>query len=316
MAAAARVAGRGRRRAAPASRLGDAARAWDADARDPGRLYRGARLAAALDWAAGHDAELSPAERAFLDDSRSASGRAQRRLRMMLAGVAALLVLAVIAGLVALDQRGDARAEATTAAAQRLGAQALADASLDRGMLLARQGVALDDSVQTRGNLLATLLKSPAAIGVIGGDGDPLATLDLSRDGRTLALPRQRRDAEPRRHPAPGADRRRGRGFPASCAARSASTPCASATTARCSRSPGRSRSSSMPTSRRIVASLHTSRSRGSSAACSSRRTGATIVATIDSPSAGSAVTVQRFDGRDGRPIGEPRAVSPPRHAT
>ena len=88
----------------------------------------------------------------------------------------------------ALDQRGDARAEATTAAAQRLGAQALSDASLDRGMLLARQGVALDDSVQTRGNLLATLLKSPAAIGVIGGDGAPLASLDLSRDGRTLAL--------------------------------------------------------------------------------------------------------------------------------
>ena len=168
-------------------RLGDAARAWDADARDAGGLYRGARLAAALDWAAGHDAELSPTERAFLGDSRSASGRAQRRLRMMLAGVAALLVLAVIAGVVALDQRGDARAEATSGAAQRLGAQALADASLDRGMLLARQGVALDDSVQTRGNLLATLLKNPAAIGVLGGDGDPLASLDLSPDGRTLA---------------------------------------------------------------------------------------------------------------------------------
>ena len=51
-------------------RLGDAARAWDADARDPGGLYRGARLAAALDWAAGHDAELNPTERAFLDASR------------------------------------------------------------------------------------------------------------------------------------------------------------------------------------------------------------------------------------------------------
>ena len=168
-------------------RLGDAARAWDADARDPGELYRGARLAAALDWAAGHAAELSGPERAFLDAGRSASGRAQRRLRMMLAGVGALLVLAVIAGIVALDQRGDARAEATTGAAQRLGAQALSDASLDRAMLLARQGVALDDSVQTRGNLLATLLKSPAAIGVLGGDGDPLVGLDLSPDGRMLA---------------------------------------------------------------------------------------------------------------------------------
>ena len=61
--------------------LSDAARAWDADGRDPGGLYRGARLAAALDWAAGHDSELDATERAFLDDSRRASGRAQRRLR-------------------------------------------------------------------------------------------------------------------------------------------------------------------------------------------------------------------------------------------
>jgi hypothetical protein len=41
---------------------------------------------------------------------------------MVLAGVAGLLVLAVIAGLVALNERGNARDEAVTAAAQRLGA--------------------------------------------------------------------------------------------------------------------------------------------------------------------------------------------------
>jgi WD40 repeat protein len=58
---------------------------------------------------------------------------------------------------------------------------------LDRSLLLARQGVALDDSLQTRGNLLAALLKSPAAIGVVRGDGDSLIDLDLSPDGGTLA---------------------------------------------------------------------------------------------------------------------------------
>src|SRR5215210_2462300 len=169
-------------------RIGDAARAWDADARDPGALYRGARLASALDWAAGHEPELNATERAFLDDSRRASGRTQRRLRIVLAGVASLLVLAVIAGAVALDQRGNARAEATAAAAQRLGAQALTDDHLDRALLLARQGVALDDSLETRGNLLAALLKSPAAIGVLRGDGDRLTGLALSPDNRTLAF--------------------------------------------------------------------------------------------------------------------------------
>ena len=168
--------------------LAAAARDWEAGGRDTGELYRGARLASTLDWAADHDPELNATERAFLDDSRRASGRAQRRLRMVLAGVACLLVLAVIAGAVALEQRGNARAEATAAAAQRLGAQALADDNLDRALLLARQGVALDDSPQTRGNLLAALLKSPAVIGVLRGDGDRLTSLALSPDERTLAF--------------------------------------------------------------------------------------------------------------------------------
>ena len=35
--------------------LGVAAKEWDARGRDPGELYRGARLAAALDWSAAHD---------------------------------------------------------------------------------------------------------------------------------------------------------------------------------------------------------------------------------------------------------------------
>ena len=165
-----------------------AAREWQAGGRDPGELYRGARLASALDWAAHHDPELNATERGFLARSRSASERAQRRLRMVLAGVAALLVLAIIAGVVALDQRGNAREEAVAAAAQRLGAQALAEDDLDRSLLLARQGVALDDSLQTRSNLLAALLKSPAASGVLRGDGDGLISLDLSPDERTLAF--------------------------------------------------------------------------------------------------------------------------------
>jgi WD40 repeat protein/DNA-binding SARP family transcriptional activator len=169
-------------------RLGAAARAWDADGRDPDGLYRGARLASSLEWAAEHQPELNATERAFLDDSRRASGREQRRLRLVLAGVASLLVIAVIAGLVALDQRGNARAEATAAAAQRLGAQALAEDDLDRALLLARQGVALHDSPQTRSSLLAALLKSPAAVGVLRGDGDRLAAVALSPDDRTLAV--------------------------------------------------------------------------------------------------------------------------------
>ncbi|WP_028066982.1 nSTAND1 domain-containing NTPase [Solirubrobacter soli] len=162
-----------------------AARDWNGD---PNELYRGARLAAAVEWADTHASDLNDSEREFLAAGRAASERAQRRLRLVLAGVMSLLVFAVIAGAVALDQRGNARDEAVAADAQRLGAQALAEHDLDRSLLLARQGVALDDSLQTRGYLLAALLKSPAAIGGLRGDGDELTTLDISPDERTVAF--------------------------------------------------------------------------------------------------------------------------------
>jgi WD40 repeat protein/DNA-binding SARP family transcriptional activator len=168
--------------------LRNAAREWDASGRDPGELYRGARLASTLDWAADHEADLSATERAFLAESRAASERSQRRLRAVLAGVAALLVLAVIAGAIALEQRANARDEATAAEAQRLGARALLDDQLDRSLLLARQGVALDDTVRTRGNLLGALLRSPAAIGIIRADHATILSAAVSPDGRTLAV--------------------------------------------------------------------------------------------------------------------------------
>jgi WD40 repeat protein/DNA-binding SARP family transcriptional activator len=164
-----------------------AARDWEASGRDPAELYRGARLAAALEWSAAHAGELNATEREFVAASRTASERSHRRLRALLAGLVALLALAVVAGAVALEQRGNARAEATAAEAQRLGSRALVENDLDRSLLLARQGVALDDTVQTRGNLLAALVKSPAAVGVMRGDGDGMWTVGLSPDERTLA---------------------------------------------------------------------------------------------------------------------------------
>ena len=168
--------------------LSVAARDWEARGRDPGDLYRGARLASMLDWSASHDAELNDAERAFVTESRLASERSHRRLRIVLGAVAALLVLAVVAGVLALGERGKARDEARAADAQRLGASALVQSDLGRALLLARQAVALDDTVQTRGNLLATLVKSPAAAGVMRATGgERFGSVALSPDGRTLA---------------------------------------------------------------------------------------------------------------------------------
>jgi WD40 repeat protein/DNA-binding SARP family transcriptional activator len=163
------------------------ARDWETRGRDVAEVYRGARLAAALEWCAGHEHELNQTERQFLDAGRAVAGRAHRRLRIVLGAVAALLAIAVAGALVALDQRASARNQARVAESERLGLQALTEPRLDRSLLLARQGVALDDSLATRGYLLDALLRGPAAIRVISGDGNPLTALDLSPDGRTLA---------------------------------------------------------------------------------------------------------------------------------
>jgi DNA-binding SARP family transcriptional activator/WD40 repeat protein len=169
-------------------RLSQAAHEWSQGGRDRGDLYRGARLATALEWRPEHEPELNAIEQQFLDASRVAGERARRRLRAALGGVLALLALATGAALIALDQRGQARAEARSADAQRLSAQALSEERLDRSLLLARQAVALEDTPATRDNLLTVLRRSPAAIGFMQGDGDALNAIALHPDGRTLAV--------------------------------------------------------------------------------------------------------------------------------
>ena len=90
--------------------LTQAATEWDAAGRDQGELYRGARLAAALDWSADHALELNELERQFVTESREASEketkrvrRTNRRLRGLLVGVAVLLAAAVAGGIFAVS---------------------------------------------------------------------------------------------------------------------------------------------------------------------------------------------------------------------
>lgn len=162
---------------------------WDAGGRDLGDLYRGARLTAALDWSAQHRDELSPVEREFVQASRSAAGRAARRLRGVLAGVAVLLVISLIAGVIALVQKQHATTEARVALARQLGVQAVIEPRIDLAMLLAREAVSLDRSQQTESALLATLLRSPAAIASLELPiGVRPVSLTLSPDGRTLLV--------------------------------------------------------------------------------------------------------------------------------
>jgi WD40 repeat protein/class 3 adenylate cyclase len=168
--------------------LGQAARQWDERGRDNGDLYRGTRLATALEWSAAHDRELNQLEREFLAAGRQASGRALRRLRAGAVLLAVLLVAAVVAGVLALVQRGQARQAATAAVAESLGAQGVSESRIDLAMLLARASVALDPTVRTRSDLLTTLLRVPTALRTYHWNANRNGNVAVSPDGRTLAI--------------------------------------------------------------------------------------------------------------------------------
>jgi WD40 repeat protein len=137
--------------------LTEAAKQWQEADRDPGELYRGPRLSVAMDWAATHANELNELERKFVSESRQASQReaerqrrTNRRLRGLLVGVAGFLVVALVAGSLALVQRGRAREEAAraerqsrVASARELAAAAVANQDVDpeRSILLALEAV-------------------------------------------------------------------------------------------------------------------------------------------------------------------------------
>jgi len=169
-------------------RLAQAAAEWQESGREAGALYRGARLATAVEWAESVGGTLNRLERDFLQESRRSSVRANRRLRTLLAAALVLLAAALAAGGVALVARSSADQQATSATAGRLGAQALIQPPLDLSLLLAREAVNIDDSLATRGYLLAALLRAPAAIAIAREGGGSVFDEALSPDSRTLAV--------------------------------------------------------------------------------------------------------------------------------
>jgi WD40 repeat protein/class 3 adenylate cyclase len=176
--------------------LAQATQEWITAGRDPAELYRGARLSAALDWTTRHTHDLNEVEREFVQSSRADAQdilahqqQQNRRLRGLLAGVALLLVVAVIAGTVALVQRSSARHNATVALARSLGAAAVSAPRIDQAMLLARQAVSVDQSTATESTLLSTLERSPALVGTLSTPiGWRPLRVALSPDGRLLAV--------------------------------------------------------------------------------------------------------------------------------
>jgi WD40 repeat protein len=174
-------------------RLAQAAEDWSAAGADPDALYRGARLATAREWAAGRT-DVPEAQQRFLtagaeaaEAEQLAQQRGARRLRRLVAGLAAALLLAVAGGLVALDQRGDAETNLRTAQSRRLALQS-------RTVLLTDQLSAVRSALEAWGTAHTTearsALLSAQQANTLGHLGDePRANaVATSPDGRRVAV--------------------------------------------------------------------------------------------------------------------------------
>ncbi|MFF2789671.1 hypothetical protein ACFVT6_23435 [Streptomyces sp. NPDC058049] len=112
-------------------RLTDATAGWERQDRDPHTLYRGARLAAALDLAAADGSRLTPKERRFLDASREAQAgetaavrRRTVRLRQLVTLLTVLVAVAATAGALAVGSRDSAVRQRNVAIARKAAADA------------------------------------------------------------------------------------------------------------------------------------------------------------------------------------------------
>ena len=183
--------------------LSPAARDWEAKGRPAEDLYRGARLAAALSWAADHDDQLVAVERDFLAaaqaaaDAELARERAgRRRTRRLAAALAGALAVVLVAASLALVQRerADERALAAERAtlvadANRLAATAGTATDLDLALLLATEAVRTADTPETQDGLLAALVEHRQAVSVFRTPSGMRPDVPaVAGDGRQLNL--------------------------------------------------------------------------------------------------------------------------------
>ncbi|MEU7647088.1 nSTAND1 domain-containing NTPase [Streptomyces huasconensis] len=183
--------------------LTEAAYTWMELERDPGALYRGARLTAAAEAfvANQRDGELTAGEEEFLMAGIDAHAqavrtatRAARRTRALLSGLVALLCLAMVAGAVAWQQNENADRRSTEAQARRIAGVART-LRLSDPVTATRLSVAawrLADLPETREAVRGAAAQRERDM-FAGGDASERAAHFLSGDGRVLTSSTGRR---------------------------------------------------------------------------------------------------------------------------
>ncbi|MGD2178019.1 MAG: WD40 repeat domain-containing protein, partial [Anaerolineae bacterium] len=172
--------------------LTESAQEWDRLGRDSGELYRGARLAAADEWAEAHPEALNPLEREFLTASRELAERRQRereqRRRRTILALAGGLAIAIVLAIFAFSARATAQREAAVSQSLVLAAnaeQAQANGETDLALALALEAVDMDEPPPEAVRTLSALALGPGTRAVWQGHDNVVRDVALSPDGET-----------------------------------------------------------------------------------------------------------------------------------
>jgi hypothetical protein len=173
--------------------------------RQPGRrrTVPGVRLEAAREWAGSHPGDTNPTGAEFLTASNRPgtllAGPAHlRRLRSLAVGLAALLVIAVVAGVLLAVQRSETRKQANRPSrageeTNRLATlkRTLPDDQRDLALLLGAQGYRIEQSDESAGGLQAAMVQTPPGLDRIIRYRSPTLGPHLDHAGQLLAVPGQ-----------------------------------------------------------------------------------------------------------------------------
>ena len=173
-----------RRWLAQLQHLATAARNWSESDRADGELYRGSRLEAVVEALPEHGEQLNADEHAFVaaslnarDEGRERERRSARRLRRLLATTAGLLAVALVAGLIAFNQRQHARTTATSAELTTLASRSLSLRSSQRDLaaLLAVEAWQRSPDATSKSALFGTFTFDPGFLGYLHYAGSTMA---------------------------------------------------------------------------------------------------------------------------------------------
>ena len=141
--------------------------AWDTLGRPDSELYRGLRLAQAVDWDSRPHPDLTRTERAFLDASVALTAAEERAVA---------------------ERERQQEVLITRLRASLAGAKALATENIDESLSAAIEGVMLSATSVSRANLVAALARHPQLVGSVPYTGPPIDRLEVSPDGTQLAV--------------------------------------------------------------------------------------------------------------------------------